>query len=82
LLGYVGTCGIEVGFGALGAAALCIACLGECAGPVLEQLAEFFPLAGRVFADPGGFGGRGLGGPAAWPGLPAAVLRLRPARRL
>jgi hypothetical protein len=37
--------GVEVGLGAFGAAALGVACLGEGAGPVLEEFAEFAALA-------------------------------------
>ena len=52
---------------------------------VLEQLAELPPSRSRAAfsSDPGGFSGRGLGGPLPRPaGLAAAVLRLRLARRI
>ena len=44
-------------FGSLGAAALGVPCLGEMTGPVLQELAEFFPLADGVGPEPVQFGG-------------------------
>ena len=51
-LGQFGACGVEVVFGSLGAAVLGVPCLGEMTGLVLQELAEFFPLAGGVGAEP------------------------------
>jgi hypothetical protein len=39
-------------FGSLSPAALGVSCLGEMTGLVLQELAEFFPLAGGVGAEP------------------------------
>jgi len=44
-------------FGSLGAAALGVPCLGEMTGLVLKELAEFFPLAGGIGAEPVQLGG-------------------------
>ena len=44
-------------FGSLGAAALGVPCLGEMTGLVLQELAEFFPLAGGIGAEPVQLGG-------------------------
>ena len=44
-------------FGSLGAAPLGVPCLGEMTGLVLQELAEFFPLAGGIGAEPVQLGG-------------------------
>jgi len=51
-LGQFGACGVEVVFGSLGPSALGVPRLGEVTGLVLQELAEFVPLAGGVGAEP------------------------------